>query len=37
MNDYQFGNFILERRQKAGLSQSKLADKPGVTNKAVSK
>lgn len=37
MNDYQFGNFIFERRQKAGLSQSELADKLGVTNKAVSK
>ena len=37
MNDYPFGNFIFERRQKAGLSQSKLADKLGVTNKAVSK
>lgn len=37
MNDYPFGNFIFERRQKAGLSQSELADKLGVTNKAVSK
>lgn len=37
MNDYQFGNFIFESRQKAGLSQSELAYKLGVTNKAVSK
>lgn len=37
MNDYPFGNFIYERRKKAGLSQTELAQKVGVTNKAVSK
>ena len=37
MNDYPFGNFILERRRMAGLSQTQLAEKIGVTNKAVSK
>lgn len=37
MNDYRFGNYILELRRKSGLSQSELADRVGVTNKAVSK
>lgn len=37
MNDYKFGNYILELRRKSGLSQSELADRVGVTNKAVSK
>lgn len=37
MNDYSFGNKILERRTALGLSQTKLAQKVGVTNKAVSK
>lgn len=37
MNDYPFGNFIYEHRKKAGLSQTELAQKVGVTNKAVSK
>ncbi len=37
MNDYRFGNHIYELRKKAGLSQSELAAKLGVTNKAVSK
>lgn len=37
MNDYRFGNFIYEQRQKCGLSQKELAQKLGVTNKAVSK
>lgn len=37
MNDYKFGNYILELRRKSGLSQSELADRIGVTNKAVSK
>ena len=37
MNDYKFGNYIYDLRQKAELSQSELADKLGVTDKAVSK
>lgn len=37
MNDYKFGNYILELRSRAGLSQSELAAEVGVTNKAVSK
>ena len=37
MNDYQFGNYIFELRKRSGLSQSELAAKVGVTNKAVSK
>lgn len=37
MNDYKFGNKLFELRKKAGLSQSKVADKLGVTNKSVSK
>lgn len=37
MNDYTFGNRILELRSNFGLSQSDLAEKVGVTNKAVSK
>ena len=37
MNDYKFGNFIYALRQKAGLSQSGLAERLGVTDKAVSK
>ena len=37
MNDYKFGNYILELRSRAGLSQSELAREVGVTNKAVSK
>lgn len=37
MNDYTFGNRILELRSDFGLSQSDLAEKVGVTNKAVSK
>lgn len=37
MNDYTFGNRILELRSIFGLSQSELAEKVGVTNKAVSK
>ena len=37
MNDYTFGNYILELRSRAGLSQSDLAAEIGVTNKAVSK
>ena len=37
MNDYRFGNYVFELRQKAGLSQAELADALGVTDKAVSK
>jgi len=37
MNDYRFGNYIFELRRKAGLSQSELAERLGVTDKAVSK
>ena len=37
MKDYTFGNRILELRANFGLSQSELAKKVGVTNKAVSK
>ena len=37
MNDYTFGNKILELRTTLNLSQAELADMVGVTNKAVSK
>ena len=37
MNDYEFGNYIYERRCKAGMTQSEMAEQLGVTNKAVSK
>ena len=37
MNDYDFGNYIYKLRTEAGLSQSELAARIGVTNKAVSK
>ena len=37
MNDYAFGNKILELRTQRSLSQRELADMLGVTNKAVSK
>lgn len=37
MNDYAFGNRILELRKKLNLSQAELAEMIGVTNKAVSK
>ncbi len=37
MNDYKFGNYIYDLRRKAGLTQAELAERLGVTNKAVSK
>lgn len=37
MNDYAFGNRLYELRKTPGLSQSELAEKIGVSNKAVSK
>lgn len=37
MNDYKFGNYLTELRKKSQLSQNKLAEKLGVTNKAISK
>lgn len=37
MNDYNFGNLLYELRVKAKLTQEQLANKIGVTNKAISK
>lgn len=37
LNDYSFGNKIFELRTNSKLSQTELAQKVGVTNKAVSK
>lgn len=37
MNDFEFGNYIYELRRKSGYTQAELAQKLGVTNKAVSK
>ena len=37
MNDYNFGNLLYELRSKANLTQKELANKLGVTNKAISK
>ena len=37
MNDYTFGNRLCDLRRRAGLTQAELAEKLGITNKAVSK
>ena len=37
MNNYTFGNYICQLREKKGLSQSELGKILGVSNKAVSK
>ena len=37
MQDFSFGNRLCSLRQKAGLSQTQLGEKLGVSNKAVSK
>lgn len=37
MNDFAFGNFICNHRRKIGMTQEELAQKLGITNKAVSK
>ncbi|MBE6711021.1 MAG: helix-turn-helix domain-containing protein [Ruminococcaceae bacterium] len=37
MNDYSFGNFLRELRERRGLSQYQLGSLVGVSNKAVSK
>ena len=37
MNDYEFGNFIFQHRSRIGLTQSEMAERLGVSNKAVSK
>ena len=37
MNDFEFGNYIYEKRCKIGMTQAEMAERLGVTNKAVSK
>ncbi len=37
MNDFGFGNYLYEKRKAAGFSQNELAEKLGVTGKAISK
>ena len=37
MNNYEFGNLIFKYRTKLNLTQNELANKVGVTGKAVSK
>ena len=37
MDQIKIGRFIAERRKKAGLTQMQLAEKLGITDKAISK
>lgn len=37
MNDFEFGNYIYEQRCRIGMTQAEMAQRLGVTNKAVSK
>ena len=37
MNDYEFGNYIYSLRSRASMTQAELADRLGISNKAVSK
>lgn len=37
MNDFNFGNYLYEKRKQAGFTQNGLAERLGVTGKAVSK
>lgn len=37
MNNYTFGNYLCELREKKGFTQSQLGEKLGVSNKAISK
>jgi transcriptional regulator with XRE-family HTH domain len=37
MDAKKTGNFICESRKKQGMSQKELADKLGITDKAISK
>ena len=37
MDAKKTGNFICENRKKQGISQKELADKLGITDKAISK
>ena len=37
MNKFEFGNYLYLLRTKLKISQSQLAEKLGITNKAVSK
>ena len=36
-SDYAFGNYLYDQRRKAALTQAELAEKLGITDKAVSK